>query len=381
MGAPGDALKIVLILPELEEGGVERHVVSLSAAYVARGHEVLVVSRGGTLVRALAPGVRHGTMPVHAKNPLTAAWSAIALAKEIRREKWHIIHAESRVPAWVAWWASALAGVPWGATAQSCYSCNVGLFPFRRADFVVACSEAVRRHQEACQPGLSMEVIPDGVPPPGLSWRGPSSDDPVTFLFAGRLTAVKGIDLAVDAFLELPEGLPPWRFLVAGDGPLRENLENRVRRAGMESKISFLGFQQDVFPLMARSSCLIFPSRVEGMPLVLSEAMAMGVPVLASDIEAVRGMVKESHALVSGEGAGLWAKKLEEIIIKGAPPPLTPSGDFGFDSMVERYLATYRRVIEEKAGDVSLGGKAPGSEGRPGREGTNERGEGRGDLC
>ncbi len=343
-------MKIVLLLPELEEGGVERHVVSLSAAYVARGHEVLVVSRGGTLVKALAPGVRHMALPVHAKNPLTAAWSALRLAERIRRGKWQILHAESRVPAWVAWWSSALTGMPWGVTAQSCYSCNAGLFPFRRADFVVACSEAVRRHQEACQPGLHIEVIPDGVPDPGLVWQGPPPGDPFTFLFVGRLTAVKGIDVAVDALLKLSEDLPPWRCLVLGDGPLRSELEERVQRAGREDRIHFLGFQRDVFPHMASCSCVLMPSRVEGMPLVLS------------DIDAIRGMVRELQDLVPGDDPEMWAKRLGDMLKKGVPLPLTPSGDFGFDAMVERYLAVYRRVWEKKpdsSGVRSRGGKGP----------------------
>ena len=362
MGAPGPSLKIVLLLPEMEEGGVERHVVSLSAAYAARGHEVLVISRGGALVKALAPGVRHMALPVHRKNPVSAAWSALRLAERVRREGWQILHAESRVPAWVAWWTSAMTGVPWGATAQSCYSCNAGLYPFRRADFVVACSETVRHHQEACQPGLVMEVIPDGIPDPGMRWEGPPAGVPFTFLFVGRLTAVKGIDVAVEALLNVPEDRPPWRFLVLGDGPLRSELEEQVRRRGRGDRMQFLGFRNDVYPHMAACSCLLLPSRVEGLPLVLSEAMTMGVPVVASDIDAIRGMVRERELLVPGNDVGAWTARLECILQKGIPSPLTPSGDFGFDTMVDRYLAVYGRVCEgisDGSGVRSRGGKGP----------------------
>lgn len=208
-----------------------------------------------------------------------------------------------------------------------------------------------------------MEVIPDGVPDPGVQWRGPEAGAPVTFLFAGRLTAVKGIDVAVDALLSLPDGVPPWRFLVLGDGPLRGDLEERVRRRG-DDRVQFLGFREDVFDHMATASCLLFPSRVEGMPLALSEALRIGIPVLASDIPAVRGMVREGEALIPAGDVAAWRRAVTMVLEGNAPRGLTPSVDFGFDTMVERYLALYRRVLGQEAGGPMVrDGERKGPEG------------------
>ena len=168
--------------------------------------------------------------------------------------------------------------------------------------------------------------------------------------------------MAVEALLNVPEDRPPWRFLVLGDGPLRSELEEQVRRRGRGDRMQFLGFRNDVYPHMAACSCLLLPSRVEGMPLVLSEAMTMGVPVVASDIDAIRGMVRERDLLVPGNDVGAWTARLECILQKGIPSPLTPSGDFGFDTMVDRYLAVYGRVCEgisDGSGVRSRGGKGP----------------------
>ena len=95
-------LKILQILPELHEGGVERHVLWLSNALAARGNKVFVVSAGGKMVEELR-GVDHLRLPVHRKNPATALWAAYRIARIARTRGVRILHAHSRVPAWIAW--------------------------------------------------------------------------------------------------------------------------------------------------------------------------------------------------------------------------------------------------------------------------------------
>ena len=106
-------MKFIEILPELEEGGVERHVLWLSNGLARRGHEVLVVSAGSN-TRSSSTQSWH--LPVHYKNPLTVLYSAVRIASAARREGYDLIHAHSRVPAWVALLASKMAGVPFVVT-------------------------------------------------------------------------------------------------------------------------------------------------------------------------------------------------------------------------------------------------------------------------
>ena len=80
-------MKIIHILPELEEGGVERHVLWLTEELSSRGHEVAVMSSGGKMVSRLAPGVKHLALPVDVKNPLTAFFCARKIAYLAAREK------------------------------------------------------------------------------------------------------------------------------------------------------------------------------------------------------------------------------------------------------------------------------------------------------
>ncbi|MDT8423606.1 MAG: glycosyltransferase, partial [Desulfuromonadales bacterium] len=97
-------MKIVQLLPELNEGGVERGVVELSRELVKRGHESIVISNGGKQARQIAlDGGEHIQLDLCSKNPLTAPIRILKLRRCLRELNPDIIHARSRVPAWLAW--------------------------------------------------------------------------------------------------------------------------------------------------------------------------------------------------------------------------------------------------------------------------------------
>lgn len=152
-------LKIAQILPEFEEGGVERHVLWLSNALSEMGHDVTVITAGGKLEEQLDPKVALVRLPVHKKNPFTALYCAISIASRTKREGWDILHAHSRVPAWIAWWVAGLSGRPWVATAHAQYSLNAGLIPYRKANGVICVSRTVREHLGSFLPENSEVVI------------------------------------------------------------------------------------------------------------------------------------------------------------------------------------------------------------------------------
>ncbi|MDX1696900.1 MAG: glycosyltransferase, partial [Thiohalobacterales bacterium] len=98
-------MTVLQILPALESGGVERGTLEVAAALVRAGHRSLVVSAGGRLVDALqAGGSEHTRLPVGRKS-LTTLLQVRALRRLLRQERVDILHARSRLPAWVAWLA------------------------------------------------------------------------------------------------------------------------------------------------------------------------------------------------------------------------------------------------------------------------------------
>src|SRR3989338_8541264 len=99
-------MKILQILPELNVGGVETGTVDLAKYLVDHGHRSVVVSSGGELVPELeAAGTKHYKLPVHKKSLWTALKCVKALRAIIIEEKADIVHARSRVPAWIAYFA------------------------------------------------------------------------------------------------------------------------------------------------------------------------------------------------------------------------------------------------------------------------------------
>lgn len=307
-----ERLKIVHILPELDLGGVERHVIWLSNELVSMGHEVLVVSGGGKLEEQLDKRVRTFHLPVYQKNPFTGAWSALRLASKIKKEGWQILHAHSRVPAWIAWWTSLLARVPWVVTCHACYSSMNPLIykPYGRANGAISVSLAVQEHMLAFLPSRHL-VIHNGIPIPGGKNELPSfppEGQPFRLLFVGRLSEVKGIDFALEILSGLKEY--PWTLDILGDGPLRKDLEVFVREHHMEERVTFHGIRNDVQSFMARSHGMLFPSKYEGLPLTLSEAVLVGTPVLASDIPENRELLGTYEGLLSLKDPAKWSMVL-----------------------------------------------------------------------
>ncbi|MDD4704948.1 MAG: glycosyltransferase, partial [Synergistaceae bacterium] len=90
-------MKIIQVLPELDIGGVERHVIDLSNELAERGHDVMVISNGGQMQGQLSGKVTHRKLPVHKKNPITAMGCSVKISSWIRKEGWQLIHAHSRV--------------------------------------------------------------------------------------------------------------------------------------------------------------------------------------------------------------------------------------------------------------------------------------------
>src|SRR3989339_141298 len=119
-------MKILQVLPEMNVGGVERGTLDLAKYISAHGHQSVVVSNGGSLVPLLeAQGTKHYTLPVHRKNLWTMVECMNALEKIIREEKIDIVHARSRVPAWIAYAACRRTGVDFLTTCHGYYSRNI----------------------------------------------------------------------------------------------------------------------------------------------------------------------------------------------------------------------------------------------------------------
>jgi glycosyltransferase involved in cell wall biosynthesis len=154
------------------------------------------------------------------------------------------------------------------------------LYPL--AETVVVQTESVAAWARRFLPDRKVQVIPNFVPalPPATSADQRHSDE---FLAVGRLSHVKGFDLLLRAFADSGLKVTGVRLTILGEGPERASLESLARELGIAEAVSLPGIVQDPERWMAQCALFVLPSRYEGFPNALLEAMAMGCAVVAAD--------------------------------------------------------------------------------------------------
>jgi glycosyltransferase involved in cell wall biosynthesis len=173
-------------------------------------------------------------------------------------------------------------------------------------------------------------------------------------LTVARLTEQKGHRDLLAAAGEVHAHEPEAVFVLAGDGPLREELGALARRLGLEDSVLFLGQRSDVPDLLAAADAFVLPSLFEGLSLVVLEAMALGLPVVATRVcgnaEAIRDGVT-GRLVPPGEPAALSAALLELLADAGQAGHWGSAGaacfqkEFAAERMVQETLAVYRELI------------------------------------
>jgi glycosyltransferase involved in cell wall biosynthesis len=108
--------------------------------------------------------------------------------------------------------------------------------------------------------------------------------DNITLLYVGRLSSEKNIPLAIKGVKRLSREYKGLKMILCGEGPARESLGKLARDLDVENRIFFLGYQKNIFSIMKACDLLVLPSFREGMSNVLFEALAAGLPVIASKI-------------------------------------------------------------------------------------------------
>ncbi len=233
-------------------------------------------------------------------------------------------------------------------------------FLWKRAGHVVANSAGLKELAEQSADGVPIEMIPNGV---DTDVFGPASeregsegagrpDRPVRLLFVGRVVFQKGLDVLLDALASLG-AKPAWTLDVVGDGPARPGLEERAREHGLDGRIRFLGWKtKEAMPgLYASSDVFVFPSRDEGMPNALLEAMASGLPAAATRISGSGELVRhgETGFLSPPEDADALARGLRELLgdarlrrRMGRAARILAETEYSWKSVAERYLALCR---------------------------------------
>lgn len=219
----------------------------------------------------------------------------------------------------------------------------------RHVQHVVAVSDAIAA--ELVQRGVSqnsVEVIPNGIPSQTPAAR--SGRDRRTIAIVGRLIREKNVHVALAAIAALRVRWPDLRAVIAGEGPFLKELEAQVGSLDLQGSVEFCGFVEDVQGLLADADIFVMPSQTEGMPIALLEAMASGLPIVASAVGSIPQVARHGkEAVLVGPGDGPALKSaiaslleqpaLADRLASSARARFT--SHFTSESMAARYSSMY----------------------------------------
>lgn len=357
-------------------GGLERVVQSLAAGQQSRGHDVHVVSIvtpgesdtpfHGPLVSS---GVDVQVIEVPARAYLRERGAFRDLCVRLRPD---VVHTHGNRPDVFDSGVARRLRVPVVSTVHGFFhrggwrarlTERLHVAALRRLDAVVAVSRALAADLRAKGvPGARLSSIPnawcESSPPLTRTDARRALGIPEGALVAGcvgRITHQKGLDVALAALGRL--GDLRVTLSIVGDGEDRAALETQARAIGVEARVTWHGARTSAHELMRAFDVFVLCSRWEGTPIALLEAMAAGVPVVATDVGGVPDVVSASEALViPPEDVRALADAIRSVI---ADPVAAASraraaqarlrADFGMESWLQRYDSLYQGLLQRPA--------------------------------
>ncbi len=369
---PSSTLTVALASTQSRWHGGEEQARLLAVGLRQRGHRCLVLARRGGLFaeRMAADGFEVVAFAGGGRNPA----ALLTIRRALARAEPDVLHYND---------SHALSGAglaALGLPIAARFAARRVDFPIRSAkpyrwfsDRVVCVSEAVRKVCLAGGlPGDMLRVVHDGVDPDGVRSgerrRGRRSlglkDDQTLLLTVAKLTDHKGHRFLLEALPAVIQKVPGVVLALAGDGELRDTLEQQAKQLGIESHVRFLGFRRDVYDLICAADLFVLPSYLEGLCSTLIDVMLAGRPIVTTTAGGIPDLVVGDPS----EGSPVaWtvpprdAQALAQAIVKALASPdvcaemqQRASGRalqrFTADCMVEATLAVYREGLG--AGDV-----------------------------
>lgn len=367
--APPPRVLVYSAASPTEEGGVQKVVRRLSGELRSRGFQVKQgwASSSPMELDALRAPLRWSQAPL---GPLACIPSFVGLARALLKLRPQIVNVHFVTGQ--ALYFILLRKLFGFKTILSVHGSDLlrprehlGLalpFMLRRADAVTVVSEDLRQRLLL---GLGLDPRKVRYVPNGVDvdfWADAQRDLPRLALAAphlvtvGRLEPVKGLDVLLQAFWRVRRNYPDARLTIVGEGEARAALERQAALLGIEAGVTFAGrlAREGIRELFGGAHLFALPSRSEGMPLALLEAMAAGLPVVASTVGGVREVVGDEAGLLVRSGV---SEPLATAILHllGEPALAARMGAAAAERVRERYSsAASTRAFESVLREVSI---------------------------
>lgn len=382
---------IDLLITEIETGGAERCCAELAIYLARRGSQVRVISIGpppqGSAKSLLweklkqvaedlqsqkAAGTSNskGELQIHFLNA-SKPWQWIRAQRGLRRL---IEDRKPDVAQGFLWHANVLGGMLYGRTGviwvpgirvvePRTWRRWLGWIWHRPASRVVCVSAEVAAwsHSKEGVPSEKLMVIENGVriPPTSRTWAQPSAREPSKqLLFVGRLELQKGIDVLLRNAERILQALPDYRLAIIGEGSWMAAWKSFLESSPFSHRIDLLGKQSNVLEKMLESDLLILPTRYEGMPNVILEAMSVGLPVATMRVEGVAALLGEqleAQSVVREDWEG-WVRLVIDLVRQGDKLQYLGSANreraanhFELEHQLRKYESLYETLYRELA--------------------------------
>jgi glycosyltransferase involved in cell wall biosynthesis len=322
-------MKILQICSARQLGGGEKHLADLANGLARRGHEVFAaLIPSSPLTAELSSLPRQNIVELPMRSSLNVA-SALKLARFVRRHEIDIVHAHVARDYPLAALAARRARLV--LTRHVLFPLNrIHKLTLRRTARVIAVSQAVAeglRAQRIFEPqkialihnGIDVERFATGRE--SIPSREPRADHKLRVGMIGHLAPIKGQEDFIRAAAIVCEGRDDVEFIVAGEdksrgGENRHHLEKLIDELGLNQRVSLVGWIDDVANLLLTLDLFVSPSQSEPFGLSIVEAMAAGVPVVATMSEGAREIIDEDKTgrLVSIGDAAALAQVIDELL-------------------------------------------------------------------
>jgi len=315
--APTPAPEVVTIITRMNVGGPARLAILLAAGIPETGHLVLTgdpgPSEGSLESQAAEAGIRIQHVPGlrRAISPLQDLRALVWLVRYLRRNQPRIVATHMAKAGLLGRLAAIAAGVPvrihtfHGHVLEGYFGPGVSR-SIRWAERLLAgfstCLVAVS--PEIAAELARMRIGPDRITVirvgvdllPARRGRLRAElglDESPVVGFVGRLTDVKGPDVFLEVAASVHSRRPAARFVVVGDGELRQQLRKQASRLGLDEVLQFTGWREDLEDVLSDCDLIVCSSRHEGTPLVVIEAAALGVPAVASRVGGLPDIIRD----------------------------------------------------------------------------------------
>ncbi|MDD2896218.1 MAG: glycosyltransferase family 4 protein [Aliarcobacter sp.] len=360
-------MRIVQLLPELNEGGVERGVVELNREYVKLGIESYVISAGGKLENQInLDGGTFIKFDVCSKNIFTAFSRINRLKKILKDLNPNIIHVRSRVPAWLVYFANKSLKIKVVSTVHGFNSVGFYSSIMQKADAVICVSNSIKEYiQKHYQtPESKITVIPRGI---DLELFNPKNIDDIfienfkkefnlenKFIVSsvGRVTQLKDYETFIKAILIVKNELPNIVGLIVGGvrsdkEDYLNSLKKLIKELDLEDNIIFTGSQSRIEQIYALSDVVISSSKKpESFGRAVAEAICMNKPVIATNHGGVKDIIIENENGFFFEVGD--DKELANNILKSKKLSFDGynyiSNNFSLKNMLDKTIAVYKKV-------------------------------------